>query len=719
MAALQKIRSWGPILVGVIALALFAFIAEEVVRSFQATKNESRQRIGEIYGNTINVQEFQTLVDEYSEVVKFTSGMSSLNDEQLTQLRDNVWQTYVNNQIIQHEADKLGLTVTDTEMQSVITQGTHPLLMRTPFYNEQTKAFDVNLLKKFLADYKNMQTQPDQMPAEAIEYYTRLYKFWSFVEKNLRENLLAEKYQALLSKSIISNPISAKMAFEGRVNEKDIVMAAVPFSSIADNTITVEDKDLKAKYEEMKELFKQDVETRDIKYIDVAVKASAADKKALDAEMDEYNQKLAEGGNMAKLVRESGSVIAYSALPVSKNALPRDIASQLDSMTTGTQKGPYYNAGDNTMNIIKLIAKVSAPDSVEVRQIQVVAADEAAIRKTADSILTALNAGTPFDSIAKRYNQSGAKNWITSAQYEGNALDEDSRKYFSTINSLGVNAIEKIELTQGTLITQVTDRRAMIDKYDIAIVKRPVEFSKETYTKAYNDFSQFLAANSTLDEIEANASKKGYTVLMRNDMGNYEHYVANVPSTREALRWVFNEDTEVGDVSPLYECGNNDHMMVVILTGTHPKGYRAWDDVNVKAFLTQEVLKEKKAKQIEEMMNGKTSIAAVAQLKGAVSDSIKHITFSSSAFIPATGQSEPALSGAVSQAAKGKFVNGIKGNGGVYAFQVTGENKRNEKFDEKTEQQQLNSRNMRIAFSRFISELTEKANVKDNRYLFF
>lgn len=331
MAALQKIRSWGPALVGVIGLALFAFIAEEFVRSFQATQNESRQRIGEIYGNSINVQEFQAMVEEYSDVLKFTNGMSSLTDEQMTQLRDNVWQTYINNQLIQHEAEELGLTVTDAEMQAVINQGTHPMLMQTPFYNSKTKTFDVNQLKKFLADYKSLQGKPDQMPAEAIEYYTQVYKYWSFIEKNLRNELLAGKYRDLLSRSILSNPVSAKMAFDGRVNEKDIVMAAVPYTSIADNTITVEDSDLKAKYEELKEFFKQDVETRDIKYIDVAVTASSADKKALDEEMAGYSKQLAEGDNTAKLVRESGSVVAYSALPISKKALPRDITIHMDS----------------------------------------------------------------------------------------------------------------------------------------------------------------------------------------------------------------------------------------------------------------------------------------------------------------------------------------------------------------------------------------------------
>ena len=48
MATLQKIRSKGKVLVVVVGLALFAFIAEEFVRSLTYTQSENRQRIGSV-----------------------------------------------------------------------------------------------------------------------------------------------------------------------------------------------------------------------------------------------------------------------------------------------------------------------------------------------------------------------------------------------------------------------------------------------------------------------------------------------------------------------------------------------------------------------------------------------------------------------------------------------------------------------------------------------
>jgi len=190
MAAIGKIRSWGPTLVIVIGLALFAFIAEEAFRSCEATKNQQRQQVGEVLGEKINVQEFQELVDEYQQVIKMTQGRDNLTEDELNNVKDQVWQTYVNNIIISKEAEKLGLTVTDTEMQNMLREGTNPMLMQTPFVNQQTGRFDVNMLTKFLAEYKQSANNP-----QVAEQYKALYDYWQFIEKNLRQQTLAQKYR--------------------------------------------------------------------------------------------------------------------------------------------------------------------------------------------------------------------------------------------------------------------------------------------------------------------------------------------------------------------------------------------------------------------------------------------------------------------------------------------------------------------------------------------
>ena len=709
MAAIGKIRSWGPTLVIVIGLALFAFIAEEMFRSCEASKNQQRQQIGEVLGEKINVQEFQALYDEYQQVIKMTQGRDNLSEDEQNQVKDQVWNTFVNNKIIEAEAEKLGLTVTDEEMQNMLREGTNPMLMQTPFVNQQTGRFDASQLTKFINDYKNNQN------AQLSEQYKTIYDYWKFIEKNLRQQTLMQKYQALLSNCLLSNPVSAKAAYEAQSQESNILLAALPYNSVKDDEVQVSDADIKAKYNDEKEMFKQMMESRDIKYVDFQVTASQSDRDALMKTMQDASQKLQSGAAPAEIVRKAQSQIPYLGLPVNSRALPSDIARRIDSMAVGQTTAPFETTSDNTLNVVKLISKQQLPDSVEFRMIQVGGATEEAAQKTADSIYTALKTGVPFDSIAKKYGQTGAKQWLTSAQYQNStSMDNDSKEYLLALNTMPSGELKNLKFSQGNVIVQVTDRRAMTTKYDVAIIKHTIDFSKQTYSDAYNKFSQFVSENTTIEALEKNAAAQGYSVRERNDIVNSEHYVVGVRATRETMKWIF--DAKPGQVSPLYECGSNDHLLVVALTKIHPAGYRDLD--GVKEEIKQQVIRDKKFEVLKNKLSGVKSVAD-AKAKGAVVDSVKQVSFSSPAFIQATGSSEPALAGAVAATKAGEFhANPVKGNGGAFVFQVLNAEKSQQAFDAKATETQLKQRAMQAA-SRFMQELYQKANITDNRYLFF
>ena len=710
MAVLGKIRSKGVILICVIGLALFAFIAEEFFRSCDSVSNERRAQVGEVLGDKVNVQDFQKLVDEYTNVIRMTQGRDNLTDEELNQVKDVVWNTFVQNELVNHEAEKLGLKVTDQELQNVLNVGTNPMLLQTPFVNRQTGRFDANLLKQFLAEYKQAQGTNTQM----ADQYRNLYDFWTFVEKTLRQQLLAQKYQALFYGCLLSNPVSAKMAFDDENQESSIQLASFPYSSINDNKVNVTESDLKTKYEELKSRFRQYEETRSIKYVDYQVVPSQADRKALDKTVNEYMKALRDTADPSGIIRKSGSLIAYLGIPQTKAAFPSDIAARLDSIAVGTTTTPVENKSDNTLNVIKLISKTELPDSVQMRVIQVggATADEAS--KRADSIYTALKAGADFEAIAKKYGQTGEKTWITSAQYQNTpSMDNDTRNYIQSINTLGVNEIKNIKLMQANLILQVTDRRAMTSKYVAAVIKKPIEFSKETYSNAYNNFSRFVSENQTLDAMQKNASKYGFTVRERADVRNSEHYIAGVSDTREAMKWLFG--AKENEVSPLYECGENDHLLVLVLTKINKEGFRSLEDESVKSYIRNEVIRDKKAEMLMAQVKGVNSVSA-AKGKGAKVDTVNQVTFAAPVFVQSTGMSEPALSGAVAATAKGKFcTQPVKGYGGVYMFQVTDKKARPVKYDEKEYEQRQRQKMMRYV-GNFMQELYFKAGVKDNMF---
>ena len=305
---------------------------------------------------------------------------------------------------------------------------------------------------------------------------------------------------------------------------------------------------------------------------------------------------------------------------------------------------------------------------------------------------------------------------MSSAQYEGAQIDGDNLKFISAINNTGVNEVVNLPLGQANVILQVTNKKAVKDKYKVAVVKREVEFSKETYNRAYNDFSQFIAANPTAEKMAANAEEAGYRLLDRKDLYSSEHTIGGVRGTKEALRWAFS--AKPGDVSGLYECGESDHMVAVALVGVTPEGYRPLKAVQDQ--LRAEIVKDKKAEKIMADMKAAnaTSLDQYKAMSGAVSDSLKLVTFAAPAYVSALRSSEPLVGAYASVAEMNKLSAPIKGNAGVFVLQMYGKDKLSDTFNAKDEEATLANMHARFA-SRLMNDLYLKGKVKDTRYLFF
>lgn len=719
MTALGKIRSKGILLIIIIGLGLFAFIAEEAFRSCNGIKGQNSQQIGEVLGEKIYVQDYQKLLDEYQDAMKLTMRTDNLSEDQLNQLKDQVWQQLVSERVMKEDCKKLGLTVTEDELQNVLNDGTNQLLTQTPFVNQQTGRFDVSILKQFIDAYRKAEASNN---SQQLDQMRPAYNYWLFVEKNLRTQLLAQKYQSLLANCVLSNKVEAKMAFNEENEEAQIQLASIAYNTIKDADIKVTDEELKAKYEELKPAFRQQQETRDVKMVDVQVKASATDRAQLQKDMAGYQKQLAAAADPTQVVSKSGSIIQYIGLPVSGKAFQQypDIASKIDSMAVGTT-GVVENTKDNTYNIVRILSRTELPDSVEFRQIQVGGKTLEAARASADSIQKALAAGGDFQAIAKRYGQDSTTTWFTGAMYEqASTMSQDNRTYIEALLNGAVGSTQNIELTQGNVVIQVLNRKAMKSKAVAAVIKKEIRFSDNTYSKAYNRFSQFVTqSQASLADLQKHATKFGYTVQDLNDFATSSHTVGNVGGSgiRDAIKWIF--EAKEGQVSQLFEAGKeNDHLLVLCMTKIHPQGYRPWDDAQVKEILKREVIRDKKAEMIMAKLKGVNSIAA-AQAKGAKVSTVNQITFAAPAFIQATGAAEPALSGAVAATAQGKFCSvPVKGNAGVYVFQVVKKQMRPAKYNEEQQIQMCRQRAMQY-MGNFMQDLVFGAGVVDNRYLFF
>lgn len=712
MATLQTIRSKGPLVVIVVGVALLAFLAGDFFKIFQTHRGAAN--VGEVNGTSLSVMDFQNQVNNMSEMYKARTGRN-LSDNEMAYVRDQVWNSFVMEELLKAETEKVGLTVTDAELQDVIDKGVNPMLSQAPIgVNPQTGRFDKDILKNFLVNYN---TQLSQMDASTAQMYETAHNQWLNFEKELRLSLLAQKYQNLIGNAMLSNKVEAEYQYEGRVNQYDALFAAVPYRTIADSTVAVSDNDIKKLYDKYKDIrFKQNVEGRDIKYIQVNVVASEQDKSDLMAKMEESAKNLkSDIDNYSAFVKADGSTVEYVDMLRSKDAFPRDVTSRLDSVSVGQVVGPYVNVSDNSYNVFKLVAKANQADSVRFQNIVVARDTKEKTEALTDSIYNAIKGGADFKALAEKYNGAMEPQWVYSAQFNA-GVDAQNAKYFSELFAADKDALYKTQMGDMMVITQVLDKKGSKEKYNVVVVKCPVVFSDATYSNEYNKFSQFVASNQTVENMTNNAEAAGYRVQEIKDMLSNSYGVANVQNTREALRWAFN--AKVGEVSQVFECGDNNTLMVLAVTGKHDKGYLDFN--SVKDQLKPEAIKDKKAEMIISDLKSKNlaDINAYKSLDNVVSDTLKHITFSAPVSVMRVGGGEYVLSGLAAKAELNKLTAPVKGNSAVYVLDVFSTNKSNETFDLNKETQIWSSTYMRSA-SGITGDLFDKAEVEDNRYLFF
>ena len=721
MAVLQKIRNRGVLLVTIIAVALFLFVIGDLLRGGEGLVNQARQNVGEVAGEKITITEYQSLLEDFQVYSEIMQQKSSFTEDENNQIKDMTWQTLVQNKLIEKECAKLGLTVSDEEVATIIRTGMSQLL-QIPYFMNQQGRYDYTLVQGFLSEYNTLKESGQQIP----DIYAKLYKYYLFAQRQVRAQQLVGKYQVLLAQCITGNNVAAQANYDARTKESEVLLVSVPLSAVGDEVVQVSDKEIEARYKQDKEHYRQYIETREAKIIDVQVVPSDSDKRAQEQEMVAAYASLAGAADATaagNVTRQSNSLLHYSNVLKGIDAFPDMIANLLegDSTSAGTSVGetvkPAYDAMTNCYYTFRLIDKGTEPDSVLYRQIGVVAKDEDEADTRADSIMLALSAGADFKELASLYGQKGDSSWVATAHYQNASLDEDNASFISTIFSTGAGETKRLKLSNGnTVILQILETRNPVTKYNVAAVVKELQFSDDTYSNEYNKFSSFIASNPTLDLIEANAAKEGYSVRPLSAMPATAHQINGIHNTRDAVKWLFDE-AKVGDISPLYECGDNDRLLLVALTDVNKVGYASVD--KVKDVIRAELIGEKKSDQLLGQCQGVKSVAEARKLKGAVVDTVTRITFAAPAFVRATVSSEPVLSAVASKTAKGDFVGPVKGKGGIYMLQVLGKKEQAEPFDPKAEKNTIAQTQMRTALQTVFNELYLNADVKDQRYKFF
>ncbi len=704
MATLEKIRSKGVLLVVVVGLALLAFIVGDFLNSGSSYFNQSREIVAEIAGEDINIKDYQAAIDQMTEVYKIETGKTDLGEDVMSQLRSSVWETMVNEKILNAEAKKIGLAVSADELSDrLIGKNIHPLITQRRAFVGQDGQFSRTMLVQFLNSL-------EETPAndEMKQQIAKAKNYWMFWEKTVKTSILQEKYNTLIAKTITANSLEAKTNFESRKVSVDVAYVVQPYFTMPDSAVSVSNSDIKDRYNKEKEQFKQDANFS-MNYVAFDIKPLPEDFKEAETWINKLSDEFKTTDDVVGLVN-SNSDVMYDGRNYSEKTVPFNLKSFAFGGKAGDVMGPVFENSTYTMARI-MESGIMESDSVKLRHIFLLPKDEA----KADSLVNAINAGANFAELAKKYSavqqtaaNGGEIGWL---QSDVQGLDKE---LMATALSKKVNEVFTIKNAQGTQIMQLTDKTPARRKVKLAILERKVIPSSKTYSKIYNDAKQF-AAELTADKFDSKAKEKGYIVRPANEVLKTADRIADIPQSRQIVRWAFK--SEKGDVSDVFDCGTE--FVVATTTDISDKGYRSIDKVTDQ--LKAEIIRDKKADLIIKNMTeklGKTP--SLESLAASMNDSVKianGVNFSAYQF--GAAGFEPAVIGKSVALELNKVSAPIKGNAGVYVVRPSNKQENPQPFDAKMEIMQLNSRLSYSLPYAIVEDMKDKAEIVDNRMNFY
>jgi peptidyl-prolyl cis-trans isomerase D len=471
----------------VIGLALGAFILGDMLNSGSKLMKPSQMEIAKIDGESVQYPDFQRKVEELSEIYKMNSQQSQIDENTWEQIREQVWQGYLQENILTKASEKLGITVSADELFDLV-QGSnpHPIIQQL-FRNPQTGTVDKSTVIKFLKSLETNAT-PQQK------------SYWLYVENQIKQDKIRSKYNTLISKGLYVTNAEAKKSLEAKNRNAAFQYLVLNYSTISDATVTVSESDLKEYYNQHKDQYKQD-KTRKVEYVTFEVLPSAADNAATQKWITDSKQDFAATTDNAQYVNVNSDT-RFDPSFQKKEELPANIAAWAFSAQPGDFYGPYFE--NNEYKLLKIDQFKMLPDSVEASHIlinpQTVGSVERA-RALVDSLKRNIELGGSFAEAAMKYSEDkgskikgGDLGWFKRKQmvpeFEEAAFSGEVNKLYIAATQFGFHLIK------------TTKKGKETNQVRLATLSRKVVASTETYQKAYSETSKFASENQTLEALK-------------------------------------------------------------------------------------------------------------------------------------------------------------------------------------------------------------------------
>lgn len=725
MALIGKIRQNKPLLVTVLGGALFLFIAMLMFGDGDLSRSvlgNTQSMLGEVEGREIDYREFQNTYEM----------LYQNNSSDTYASRASLWNYFVDNAILKREAKEIGIGVSKDEMQTLqFSEDQNRLspIMRNTYTDPNTRQVNMDQIRQFKDIVQNGRAQEFIENGQLAPDFTSR---WNHQEKLVYKDRLQTKLQNMVTKGLYTPNWMAEMVSTDQGRKVDFLYVQVPFDEVDNTDVNLEDADYKAYFDENKNQFKQEEETRKVDYVIFDVFPSAKDSADLRQEIAEL-----VGGFQAAEDDSSFVAANYGTIDAAyfkKDAVPSVIADTVFSMPVGSVYGPYINLG--TYNAVKVTDRKIIPDSVTARHILRRATDQAsaiAAFNTIDSLKKVIeNGDNTFEELARAFSedQSNAPKGGDLGTFGPGAMVKPFNDVCFFKAELG--NVYTVATQFGVHLIEVLDKKYETNEESVqlAYVSRDIVPSQQTQKDVRNLALNLEETSKDLEQLIANASAQGLTVETSPALKANDFVVGTLGSgqgSRDMVQWAFgtgprSKDTpNVGNVSPsVYSFQNQGQYYVskyavAGLRSVTPAGLPSWEDV--KTEMEAAVINRKKAKMIMDGLAGVSSIESVGSKYNIPVDTASAITFASP-FIPKAAVSEPKVVATAFATDLNQVSAPIEGGSGVFVVKPT--NKPAAAPGNVAQARNQAQQTARVVIKNgLVPALRENADIKDNRSKFF
>ena len=538
MALINRIRENSALTIGILTIALLAFIIGDYFTS-QSFGSSGQQEVGEINGVGIDRQEFTKLVEAQRQQQELSTGRSA-TEQELKNIREQVWEQLVQSNAFQDEYDALGIDVTSDELREMIqgTKNLHPFI-RQQFTDPQTGVFNASQHREFINAAANKTLPPGQQLV------------WDNFKSSLIQIRKSEKYQNLVSAGDYITTAEAKKEYEVQNNKASAEYLYVPFYSVLDSTVTVTSNEVEKYYSKHSNEF-QGIDSRSIDYVLYQVLPSAEDSANLQLEINDLARGLAAAQNPDAFASANSDVNnpkLWGAAEVS-NELKAAISTSIVGGLIGPIKEgqnysiyKYQGTQQDTVSTLRashiLIRAEGADD-----------ASKAEARVKAQNLLAQIKGGGNFEALARINGTDGTAQVGGDLGFFSNNGQMIPAFETAVFAHSGTGLIPRlIETDFGFHIVKVTEAKSNV-RYKIAAITKILEPSEITLNDTYQLAESLRTGVETIDQLKTAVEADGDLVILSAERVSASATgFSSLQDAREIVLWAYDSKIEVGDVA--------------------------------------------------------------------------------------------------------------------------------------------------------------------------